>query len=792
MDLDRDTLNALDWPALVEALAERARTPLGREAVRTLAPLPDAAAIRAVFDAVDELMALQEDGSDMPVGAIHDIRRHVIRASKGEVLDGADLRQVGDSMGALRDLSWYLESHADDSPVLAELGADIFVDDVIADELAMAFENTGELSSRTYPELGDLRRRINDLHATIRDTLQSLLKSDTLEDLLQDRFVTQRNDRYVLPIKSHAKRWDLGIVHGTSGSGQTVYVEPKEVVSLNNRLRIAEGELQAAERRILTRLSAEVGREHPHLIASLDAATGLDLVCARCDLARDLGASRPRVGDEGVVRLENGRHPLLVLRGVDVVGNDLALTPQTPALVVSGPNAGGKTVSLKTLALSALLVRIGCFVPAAAGSRVDRFDTVLAAIGDAQSVEGDLSSFSGHLMVLGEMIRRAGPGTLLLLDEIASGTDPSQGAALAQSVLERLLDAQARLVVTTHFARLKALPTTDPRFAGAAMEYAHGEPTYRVVAGGSGESHALSIARTMGLDEALLGRARELMGEGELGLVDALEGLDEARSAAEDARREAAERAASLAAREAEVARREESLRKRVKQLEEQAAASYRDRLSAAEKAISAVVADLQSAPSHKKVEAARATVDALRSLAPRTTEDATPQTPAELAVGDRVRLLRLGGEGEVVGLAGSQVQVRASSGMTLRIDRDQLAPAQAPPPPVSQGKPSRKRSRPVQKKAARVTDLDEAVRLPGNTLDLRGRRVEESFDAIEAFVDQALMSGRDHVFLLHGHGTGVLKQAIRKWLRKAPGISAWAPANADQGGDAYTIARLG
>ncbi len=790
MDLDRDTLDALDWPVLVQALAERARTPLGRRAAQALAPLP-LEAIHACFDAVDELTALaEEEGADVPVGGVDDIGRLVLRASKGEVLDGAELRQAGATLGALRDLQWFLVSHAEACPVLGRLGEAIRVDDVLADELLVAFENTGELSARTYPELGDLRRRIQDLHGAIRDTLQSLLTGDDLQDLLQDRFVTQRNDRYVLPIKAHAKRWDLGIVHGTSGTGQTVYVEPKQVVDLNNRLRLAEGELEQAERRILTRLSAELGREHDALADSLEAATHIDLHVARRALARDLGATRPIVRDDGVVRLHDARHPVLVLRGVEVVGNDLAVTPEQPALVVSGPNAGGKTVSLKTVALCALLVRVGAFVPAAAGARVDRFGTVLAAIGDAQSVEGDLSSFSGHLMVLSEMIRRAGPGTLLLLDEIASGTDPAQGAALAQAVLERLLDAHARLVVTTHFARLKALPETDSRFAGAAMEYADGAPTYRVVAGGSGESHALAIAARMGLDPALLERARAVLGEGEGELVETLERLDAARGEAEAARREAREHARSLARREAEVARREKALKVRAAALERQAAASYLDRLSAAEKAIGAVVAELQKHPSHEGVDRARATVDALRHLVPDAgpDEDEALAPPAELGAGDRVRLLQLGGEGEVVDTSGDQVRVRTSSGMTVRMPRAQVARLGDPRPRPA---PAPRPTRPARGPVGPAPPLDQVLRLPGNTLDLRGKRVDESLDAIEAFLDRALRDGREHIFVLHGHGTGALKRAVRDWLGKARSIAAHAPATAEQGGDAYTVARL-
>lgn len=796
MNLDRDTLAALDWPVVIEALEEGARTTLGRAAVRALEPLADDAAVRAVHDAMDEIIALRDEGEHLPIGGVSDIAEPVRGAAKSRVLEGPELKQIGETLGALRDLAWFLVKNAEEAPVLWTLGERILVDDVLADELLVAFENTGELSARTYPELGELRQRINDLHSGIRETLSRLLKSDDLKDLLQDTFVTQRNERYVLPIKAHAKRWDIGIVHGTSGSGQTAYIEPSEVVSLNNKLRIAEGELRQAERRILTRLSNDVGRASAEILEDLDAVRELDLHVARVALADRLEASRPHVGDQGAIQLVNGRHPVLALRGVEVVGNDLGLDADTPALVLSGPNAGGKTVSLKTLGLCALLVRIGCFVPADPGSRVDHFPTVLAAIGDAQSVEGDLSSFSGHLLVLSEMLDRAGPGTLLLLDEIASGTDPAEGAPLAQAVLESMLQRGPRVVVTTHFARLKLLPAGDDRFASSAVEYADGRPTYRVVSGALGSSHALSIAQEMGLADSVLDRARALMADGEAGLADTLAGLDEARQEAERARREAEEVRRRLEAREAEVKAREETLRTRVKKLEEEAAAGFRDRVAAAEKAISAVVADLQQSPSHKKVDAARATLGALGGVVPAAPDDAPDEAaPPELAVGDPVRLRTLGSRGEVVGLSGDQVQVRTGS-VTLRVDKAQLErlrPEQAPQPTLAVPRARKKKRKGSTRDAPRETiPLGDAMRYPANTLDLRGQRVEEGLEKVEAFLDQARMEGRDLVFVLHGHGTGAMKQAVRTWLKRSKQIREWSPANADQGGDAYTVARLG
>jgi DNA mismatch repair protein MutS2 len=782
MDLHRRTLDVLDWDRVVAALAEQARTPMGARAARSLPPR-SAADARADHDAVEELRKIEEAEGPIPVGGVGDVADVAKRAAQGQVLEPEALRAAGSTLVSLRQLASRLHESGDDAPTLWGIGQNIQIDGWVADDIDQSFDATGQLSASKYPELGELRKTIGDLHETIRRTLDEMIKGDRFEDLLQDRFVTQRGDRYVLPIKSHAKNWDLGIVHGTSGSGRTVFVEPKEVIALNNRLRIAEGELSAAEHRILGALSATLGRIAPNVIAAIDAATEIDLACAREGLARQLKATRPIVRDEGVVHLVRGRHPVLLLQGVNVVANDLSVDPQHPVLVLTGPNTGGKTVALKTIGLCALLVRAGCFVPADEGSRVDIFDEVLADIGDAQGVQEGLSSFSAHLVALREMVARARPGALFLLDELASGTDPAQGGALARAVLEELLRRGPRVVVTTHYAQLKGLASVDPRFALAAMEYANGRPTYRVVHDATGESHALDTALRMGIPEELVIRARALMGEAERALLDAVQALDAERTrAAEEAARFRASEG-DLKRRLAEVERREEALRAKAKDLENREAGRFLERLRAAEKAIGAVVADLQRAPSHDKVEAARASLAALKGLVP--PEEQLPSAPPELAVGDRVRLKNLGQAGEVTGL-GDLVSVRIGA-LTVRVKPDELERLGSADGPGAQ------KSKPTVQIAvsAAAPDLDEAVRVVGNTLDLRGQRVEEAMDASDKFFDDAQMRRYDVVFLLHGHGTGALKEALRSWLRSHPRVRDASPANADQGGDAFTVVAL-
>lgn len=776
VDLHSRTLEALDWTWMVDALATSARTPMGAAAARVLEPLPDAKAIRVCYDAIDELRAL-ELAAPLPIGGVPDLRDGVRRASRGEVLEAALLRDAGSGLLAIRDLSHRLAEAADDAPTLHAMGQAIEVDPYIGEQLSSAFDAYGRLSAEIWPELGELRKRTDELHETIRRTLDALLQSDTLADLLQDKFVTQRGDRYVLPIKAHAKNWDIGIVHDTSGSGRTVFVEPTEVVSLNNMLRLAEGRLQAEERRILTELSRVLGAAAGPVLAATDAVIALDLVAARESLARKLRMSRPMVGEDGVVHLVKARHPVLELRGIEVVANDLDVLPKQPVLVITGPNTGGKTVAMKTIGLCALLVRVGSFVPAGEGSRVDRFDAVVADIGDAQAVEKDLSSFSGHLVVVRQMLEEAAPNRLYLLDELCNGTDPAQGGALARAILETLLERGPRVVATTHYAQLKVLATQDPRYALAAMEYARGRPTYRVVAGATGESHAFDTALRMGLDPALLDRAKSLMGEAERGLYDALAALEAERERASIEVERVRALEADLTKQRDDLAARERRLQERARELEKAETGEYLERLRRAERAVAAVVADLQRAPDPKKAAAAKATIDTLAAIVPQE----GPVSGPELAAGDRVRVR--GQVGDVVAVADGTATVRVGA-LTVRA---KIADCEKLDRPAE----TQRGPRIKFEEAKSSKDLDKAVRVGGNTMDLRGFRVEEAFDAVEKFFSDAAASGHRMVFLLHGHGTGALKDGLRRWLPTSMAVERFGPANAEQGGDAFTVVAL-
>ncbi|HEY8426795.1 MAG TPA: endonuclease MutS2, partial [Sandaracinaceae bacterium] len=425
-------LSDLEWERVVEAVAARCRGPL-REKLEHLEPAATYEEARAALAEAAEALALDAAGEPIPLDGIRDVRASLDRLERHGALDGPALRAIASTLGAARVLRKYLARRRDRAPALYRACSTDPTLDELADELERNVEPDGTLSDHASPELARLRTEIANLRARIVSRLDAMLLEHA--DIVQDRWHTLREGRYVLPIRTDAHEKIPGIVHGTSGSGATVFVEPRAIVAQGNRLKMAEGELEREVARILAILSARVGERLAAVRAAVDALDRADLRSAAAKLARDLGGTVPELGREPVIDLKAARHPLLLLEGVDVVPNDLSLSAGG-CLVLSGPNAGGKTVSLKVLGLAALMARSGLPLPAAEGSRVGFFAPILTDVGDEQSIEKNLSTFSAHVTNLARILDRAGPSAMVLLDELATGTDPEEGAALACAVVD--------------------------------------------------------------------------------------------------------------------------------------------------------------------------------------------------------------------------------------------------------------------------------------------------------------------------------------------------------------------
>jgi DNA mismatch repair protein MutS2 len=768
---DIESQDALDFPRVLSHLAEHARTLCGKEAALSLPLAITVEDVEALYQACREFRQVVEAGSDPPLSGLEDIRSQLGLLQRGGTLEIDGLWQVRGVVLAFHRLDAWLEGQPD-CPQLQSLGQDVRLDPSLRSCLEPALEE-GALSATFFPRLGELRREIQATEARIRSTLDELVRGEALSGVIQDRYATQRGDRWVIPVRASAKRSGLGIVHDTSRSGETVFIEPQAVVELNNQRKLAEGALLREERRILVDLSQQIAPFSDAMVAAHHGGVDLDLAWARYRLGEALGGTPLATGSDGVLSLKDARHPLLVLSGGAVVANDLSLDSAHPALVLSGPNAGGKTIAMKILGLAGLMVRAGIPFPAAEGSRVDVFPRIIAVLGDAQTVEEGLSTFSAHILAVSDALERSQPGTLVLLDELASGTDPVQGAALAQALMETMVDAGAKVAATTHFPELKNL--LDPRFRSAAMQFAEDGPTYRVEWDKTGLSHAFAIAQKFGLPAAVLERSRVLLGTEQAARIDSLAWIEKERTRLADLERSLQQQCEEQKFEHARLQRREEKLEHRAKQALDTSIAETLERIQALEAEAVGLIGALQASPTLARAGSTLEEIRVLKSeVQPRPA--LTPTAEFAISVGDRVRHRTLGTVGEVVALPRSgQVEIRLGSLKTLvdRLDLLPMSQPHAPPEPLT------------TLPTTSAPKLD-GVRTPSNTLDLRGLRVEEALLATEKFLDRLLLQDTPAAFLLHGHGTGALKQALRESLTRSS--RSWRALEEGEGGDAFTL----
>ncbi len=818
------TLEDLAWGDLLAHLAERCHTERGAAAARALPFCATAAGAAARIAEVAEARLLHQLQAPLPLGGVRTIDDLLGRVEKGGDLVGAELVAVGETVAAFARVKRHLAERRETAPRLHELADPLRELPHVSGPILDSFEEGGRLADHASTELGPMRRKVAKLHEELSRRASGMLDDPGISPYLQDRFYTQRDDRYVVPLRADARSRVKGIVHGTSQSGQTVFVEPDEIVELNNRLKIAESDVAEEERRILAQLSGFVREEAGAIREAVEIATRLDVIDGSARLADALDASEPELDRDGGLRLVQARHPLMVLAGRECVPNDIVLAAGA-TMILSGPNAGGKTVALKTAGVAALMARAGLPVAAAPGSTVPFYQTVETDIGDDQSIERNLSTFSAHILRVNEFLAAARPGALLLVDELAVGTEPEQGAALAQAVLETLAAAGAQAIVTTHYERLKALATGDPRFVNASVGFdlARMAPTFRLHLGVPGSSGALLVARRLGLPGEVVGRAEAILGDRRTGVEELLTAAAEERRRLDTERREVerARRDADTARRDAEAAQREaktrvEALRKGAHDEALAALRRARDEADRLRKRL--------GKGGGEEVAAARAE---LADLGERVAGHA-PAAPAprgraasegELTVGREVFVAKLGGRGTVVAAPDRgrvTVQVgglrtvcaidevrledRAAGGAEPSRGRAGSSRANAgskEPPPPHRGRggsyhTQQANVQPVTHPTIGPPGEDLApMRTGDNSLDLRGNRVDDALPEIDRFLDDSLLAGREVVFLIHGHGTGALKAAVREHLDVHAAVSRWRPGAEKEGGDGATVVWL-
>ena len=813
------TRSDLEWGRLLTALRDRCLSHMGKALAVELPFAATRSETRRVLDEAREAKDLLDTGESLPVAELSDVSSALGRVGASGVLGPAEIREIGKALAAARVLRRFLSVRRARCAVLFEACATDPTLDTLADELASAFDADGTLSDRASPRLKELRSEYQAARTRMLARLDDLMAK--YEGILQDRYVTEREGRYVVPVRSDAHERFPGIVHSTSASGATLFVEPRAVIPMGNRLKVLEAEVQREEVAIYAQLSGRIGDLLPSVVGAVAALARADVRAGTARLAVDLHLRFADLTDEARLDLVGARHPLLLIDVIEagvadpleaVIPSDLSIAARR-AVVVSGPNAGGKTVALKTMGLVALMVRAGLPVPCGDGSTVGIFEVVLSDVGDDQSMSKNLSTFSAHVRNLVRILDDTQPGALVLLDELAGGTDPREGEALAAGMLDSLTARGGAVVITTHYEGLKALALADDRFANASMGFdiAHMSPTFRLAQNVPGSSSALAVARKFGLPSTVIERAEKFLTREDVQFESVVKKLNDERAALELARAAAARREAEADALREQLAgelraARDREQRQLSKEAESLLAAVRRAReeLREVQARLRSKKLDVASAKDAEKIlDRVAAQVAIGGELEPLLVKDgdASADHPAiadaaTLKRGTRVWVPRVRAEAEVLDLlADGTVRVQAGP-MRLVLPAAELRLAvdkQAEPEPKKKGaRPAGATGPAAPSSGGRDPHgLETALQTTDNTVDLRGLRSEDAVTLAITFLDRSINDNRHVCFLLHGHGTGALKDAVRRELKASPYVRFFRAGTTGEGGDGVTIAWL-
>jgi DNA mismatch repair protein MutS2 len=807
--MSRSAIELLEFDRVLEMLSDRCHYSVSSERALALGPVSDVEQVQYLIDVTREAVDLLTDHVDFSVGGVRDIREALDLAERGAMLTPQDLREVLDTLQASRNCRrTFGQINQRDEPFvhLAEFGDQIQEFPDLETSLGRTVGSQAEILDSASPELSRIRSQIKTSHRRLLQRLQRMVEDGRNAPALQEPIVTMRQGRYVIPVRADRKSQIPGVVQGTSSSGQTMFVEPMDVVELNNEWRQLQMEEEHEVERILRMLSSQIGGHSEAIQRAVNAITALDVALAKARLAFDLRAAEPILGrkeeslpgghSQNLIRIRQARHPLLDPR--EVVPIDVELGQRARILILTGPNTGGKTVALKTVGLLTLMTQTGLFIPARDGSIMSVFDGVYADIGDEQSIEQSLSTFSSHITRIIATLDRADAGSLVLLDEIGAGTDPEEGSALARAIIDALLERGCLGMVTTHYSELKSYAYVTEGTDNASVEFDVEtlRPTYRLLVGVAGQSNALDIASRLGMSRTIIDAARQLiepesheadqmldeirhrLSAAELAEAEAereRSAIREARREAEEARREA-EEAKHLARQEAraEVQAELDAARKLIRRLERAAVAPPPSPAQPAGETLRKKGAE-RPARSESIDEARKEVKQVEQQLRKkRHRQPAPPRREAPIRVGDRVDVPSLGMTGEVLSFddSGEQAELLVGSFKVFQ--------------PVALLK---RKSGPLPKESSRATIRMPAAPRVENEIHFRGMRADEVMRALDEYLDDAAQASLPWVRIVHGKGTGTLRGIVQDILKTHPAISRFHSAEIQEGGDGVTIA---
>lgn len=785
-------VKTLELDKIKNEAAQMAATKLAREAILNLTPVSDFDYVKKSLQEVSIACSLIREFGPPPFGGIQDLREILKKAGKGIVLSVKELVDVRNTLYGFNALKRYFDQIKDNLAVeiidnyykpVIDVGDKISLLPVLAQELDKCLDDYGGIRDTASPKLAGIRSEKIRLSREIQNRMESIISNSRFQKMLQDTLITKRRDRYVVPVKSEYRNAFQGIVHDQSASGVTLFIEPLQVVNLNNRMSELDKEEEKEINRILKILSEMVAEELVIIQVNLEAATVLDMVFAKAEYSRKTGGIEPEINDQGIVNIVQGRHPLLREKAVPInirVGGDFN------TLVITGPNTGGKTVALKTVGLFVLMAECGFHIPAERGTDLAVFKKVFVDIGDEQSIEQNLSTFSSHINRIKEFLEKADQGSLVLMDELGAGTDPSEGSALGIAIMDELLERKAVTIVTTHYSQLKNYAYNKEGVENASVDFDINtlEPTYRILMGIPGGSNAFAIARRLGVPEEIVEKASSLLSEDEISVERIITELNQERDKYEKLKKDYELRLGETAVLKKEYETLLESLEMRKQDIIEKARERAAEIINKAEKETRNILQDLK-----KREFTSRAEIDRKgneikqafsvleKMIEAEEQAEGEPEPDIDFIPGEQVRIRSTGATGQIISVDREKGEAVVQAGiMTIKAGFADLVKI--------------KEEENKEKKMIAKYRVSKSTRVKP-TLDLRGERYENAVSLVEKYLDNVFLAGYKQVELIHGKGTGALREAVWSVLKEHKHVLDYRLGYQEEGGTGVTIVTI-
>ncbi|RBP93923.1 DNA mismatch repair protein MutS2 [Cytobacillus firmus] len=776
-------LKILEFNKVKEQLLEHVSSSLGRKKALNIRPSTDYEEVIRRQEETDEAVTVLRIKGNVPLGGIFDIRPHVKRAVIGGMLSPQELNQISSTIHASRQMKRFIEEFAEEEsslPILLGYTDKIIVLADLETSIRNAVDDNGEVLDSASESLRSLRNQLRTKESRVRERLESMIRSSSAQKMLSDAIITIRNDRFVIPVKQEYRGHYGGIIHDQSSSGQTLFIEPASIVQLNNELQGIRVKEQQEIERILIALSVQAAENSSELETIVDVLGEIDFMFAKARYSKRIKASKPKINNEGKISLFKARHPLIPID--EVVANDIKLGAEYSTIVITGPNTGGKTVTLKTVGLCTLMAQAGLQIPALDGSETAVFGNVYADIGDEQSIEQSLSTFSSHMVNIVDILDQVDFNSLVLFDELGAGTDPQEGAALAISILDEVYKRGARVIATTHYPELKAYGYNREGVINASVEFDIEtlSPTYKLLIGVPGRSNAFEISKRLGLKDQVIETARSYIGADTNQVENMIASLEESRRQAEADMEEANDFLKSAEKLHKDLQKQMAEFYEEKDAMHEKAAERAEDIVEKAKAEAEEIIRDLRKmriekhaeVKEHELIEAKKRLSEAAPQMSSAKNKLKPKNNKHVFEAGDEVKVLSFGQKGHLLEkVSDNEWQVQIGI-LKMKVAERDLEYVKSPKPVET-------------KPVATVKGKDFHVSLE---LDLRGERYENALLRVEKYIDDALLAGYPRVSIIHGKGTGALRQGVQEYLKNHRSVKKIRFGEAGEGGTGVTV----